>query len=179
MSIYTKAAAMMAGMGSSNKSNNDGQPKWYVQAFRSKPLMYGLVILIVAFSIYYLGSKAAKNKLKLDQVDTSKLPSKEDQLENITREELDTIVSDCRWLFNDISAVPGVIVAKTSLFQKLLSLSDYELGLVNNQYNNLYAESDTNLYNEVKDDYWYSFDEKLQIKLLNRLKAIGAGKTKA
>ena len=173
MSIATKAAKFFS------SSSDSGQPKWYVQAFRSKPLMYGLVITIIGILIYYFGSRAAKNKLKLDQVDTSKLPSKDDKIENITREELDTIVSNCRWLFNDVSAVPGIIIAKTTLYQKLLSLSDYELGLVNNQYNNEYAELDTNLYNEIKDDYWYSYDENLQVKLLNRLKAIGAGKTKA
>ncbi|MBB3841117.1 hypothetical protein FHS57_005138 [Runella defluvii] len=176
MSIYTKAATLFTGAGA---SNNDAQPKWYVQAFRSKPIMYGLVGVAIVGVIYYFGVKSAKNKLMLDQVDLDKLPSKSDKLENITREELDKLVADCRWFFDNISASPGVYWPKNTLFTKLLTLTDYELGVLNNQYNNLYADTDTNLYNEIKDDYWYTYDEDLQIKLLNRLKAIGAGKTKA
>lgn len=136
------------------------------------------VIALLVGVIYYLANKSAQKKLKLDQVDVSKLPSKTDPLDTITREELDTLISDCRNLFNDYSAVPGVIVLKNGLLNRMLALSEQELGILNNQYNNLWAEIDTNLYNEVKDDYWYTYDEALRTKVLSRLAKIGAGKTK-
>lgn len=136
------------------------------------------VVMLLVGVIYYFAKSSAEKKLKLDQVDVSKLPSKTDPIDTITREELDGLISDCRSLFNDYSATPGIIILKSGLYQKLLKLSDQELGILNNQYNNLYAESDTNLYNEIKDDYWYSYDDTLRTKVLSRLVAIGAGKTK-
>lgn len=173
--LLTKAGALLK---SPPQVDDSGPPKWYVQAFRSKPLMYLVAAVIVVGVIVYLAVKSAKEKLRLDQVDTSKLPGREDVIENITREELDDIVADCRLYFDNISAVPGTIVPKNELMRRLLRLSDYELGLVNNQYNNLYSQSDTNLYHEISDDYWYSYDADLRTKLLSRLKTIGAGKTK-
>ena len=173
--VLTKVGAMFK---SSPKTGDSGEPRWYVQAFRSKPLMYLIAAIVVVGVIVWYAVRAAKDKLRLDQVDTSKLPGRDDVIENITREELDDIVADCRLYFDNVSAVPGIIVAKNELMRRLLRLTDYELGLVNNQYNNLYSQSDTNLYNEISDDYWYTYDSDLRTKLLSRLKAIGAGKTK-
>lgn len=136
------------------------------------------VIVLLVGVIYYLAKSAAEKKLKLDQVDISKLPGKTDPIDTITREDLDGLISDCRNLFNDYSAVPGIIVLKNALLTRMLKLSDQELGILNNQYNNLYAEADTNLYNEVKDDYWYTYDDALRSKVLSRLIGVGAGKTK-
>lgn len=171
--------AKMAAFFSGSRNDNDTAPKWYVQAFRSKPMMYGLVIAGAIGVIYFLGSQSAKKKLKLDQVDTDKLPSNEDKMENISKQELTEIVGQCRWLFDNVSAVPGIIVAKNALFKRLLTLSEYELGLVNNQYNHNYAEEDDNLYREISDDYWYTYDDDLQGQVLSRLRGIGAGKSKS
>lgn len=147
-------------------------------AVRNRFIQVAFVLLILLGVIYYLAKNSAEKKLKLDQVDISKLPSKTDQIGTITREELDALISDCRLLFNDYSALPLAIIAKNELYERILKLGDYELGLLNNQYNNLYAEEDTNLYNEIKDDYWYTYDDVLRTKVLSRLVAIGAGKTK-
>lgn len=138
--------------------------------------LFVLVVLIGV--IYYLAKSSAEKKLKLDQVDVEKLPGKTDPIDTITREELDELISDCRSLFNDYSAVPGIITLKNALLTRILKLSDKELGILNNQYNNLYADADTNLYNEIKDDYWYTYDTALRTKVLSRLIGIGAGKTK-
>ena len=123
---------------------------WYAQAFKSRPFQYLVLAIIVVAFIYYFGRKSALQTVKMDQVD---LPSEKDKVNTITREQLEIIISDCKTYFDDVSLVPGSTYFKVKLIQRLLTLTDYELGLVNNLYNNRYANKGDNLYTEIENDW--------------------------
>ena len=148
------------------------QSSWYMQAFKSKPFQYIALSLVIVLIIYFIGRKSALLSVKMDQVD---LPSNKDQLNTVTREQLEEMISDCKSYFDDISLVPGTTPFKISLIKRLLTLTDYELGLLNNLYNNRYAATGDNLYTEIENDWWGT-EGAWRDKILARLRVIGAGK---
>ncbi|MBB3840759.1 hypothetical protein FHS57_004779 [Runella defluvii] len=154
----------------SNSKNNE----WYVQAFKSRPFQYLVLALVFLVIVYFFGRKSALQTAKLDQVN---LPSNRDEINTITREQLEELISDCKTYFDDISLLPGSTYYKVKLIQKLLTLTDYELRLLNNIYNNRYVPlKNDNLYTEIENDWWGT-EGAWRDKILARLRTIGAGKT--
>lgn len=148
-------------------------PNWLKNAFRSQPLQWfffiaAFVVLIVIGVRYWY-----KRQEKLDQVDLDKLPGNKDVLENITREEADDIVNQCKRYFDTLSLVPGTTIIKINLIKRMLTLTDYELGLINNLYNNRFAIDDDNLYTEIENDWWGT-EYEWRDAILNRLRQIRA-----
>lgn len=148
-------------------------PNWLKNAFRSQPLQWFffiaafVVIIIIGVRYWY------KRQEKLDQVDLDKLPGNKDVLENITREEADDIVNQCKRYFDTLSLVPGTTIIKINLIKRMLTLTDYELGLINNLYNNRFAIDDDNLYTEIENDWWGT-EYQWRDAILNRLREIRA-----
>lgn len=154
---------------------SNSQNSWYAQAFKSRPFQYLVLALVLVVIVYLIGRKSALQTVKMDQVD---LPSDKDTVNTITREQLEEIISDCKSYFDDISLVPGTTYYKVKLIKRMLTLTDYELGLVNNLYNNRYAVTGDNLYTEIENDWWGT-EGAWRDKILARLRVIGAGKKKA
>ena len=153
---------------------SDSQTKWYVEAFKSRPFQYSVLALVFLVIVYFFGRKSALQTAKLDQVD---LPSNKDEINTITREQLEEFISDCKTYFDDISLLPGSTYYKVELIKKLLTLTDYELRLLNNIYNNRYVPlKNDNLHPEIEKDWWGTAG-KGRDKILARLRTIGAGKT--
>ena len=132
-------------------------------------------VVVVVGIIWYLGRKSALKTVKEDIV---KLPTNETKVVTITVEQMNELISDCRFYFAEYSLLPGTTPFKVSLIKKLLLLTDYELGLLNNTYNQLYSSTDDNLYTEIENDWWGT-EYLWRDKILTRLKALGAGKKSA
>ena len=151
---------------------SNSQSSWYAQAFKSKPVQYLIIGLLLIAVVYFVGRKSALQTVKMDQVD---LPSNKDEINTVTREQLEEIMSDCKTYFDDVSLVPGSTYYKVQLIKRILTLTDYELRLLNNLYNNRYATTGDNLYTEIENDWWGT-EGTWRDKILARLRAIGAGK---
>lgn len=151
---------------------SNSQSSWYTEAFKSKPVQYLIIGLLLIAVVYFVGRKSALQTVKMDQVD---LPSNKDEINTVTREQLEEIMSDCKTYFDDVSLVPGSTYYKVQLIKRILTLTDYELRLLNNLYNNRYATTGDNLYTEIENDWWGT-EGSWRDKILARLRAIGAGK---
>jgi hypothetical protein len=135
-------------------------------------------VCVVAGVIYWLGRRSAIEKAKYDEVDTDKLPDGSDKMENITRQQANDAVLQCRYFFytNGLQTFDPSRV-KINFMLRLINLSDYELGVINNLYNNRYVpEGKDNLYSEIEDDWGFGELSSTKELLLSRLRKIGAGK---
>lgn len=146
-------------------------PEWLKKAFQSQPIQWFLFLAAVVTVIVVGVRWYIRRQDKLDVVDLDKLPDEKDKIENITRQEIDDIVLECRRYFDTLSLVPGTTIIKIRLIERLLTLTDKELGLVNNLYNNRYAIDDENLYTEIENDWWGT-EYKYRDAILNRLREI-------
>jgi|GEM_PF-2100661 len=145
---------------------------------RNRTFQLVIVVLIVLGLVYYLGGQSQREKAKYDEVDTNKLPGKDDKLENITREQADEAVKQCYFYFDTFGLmVYDSVGNKTDFMRKLIALSDYELGVINNLYNARYVPTGAeNLYTEIENDWGIGTLSNLKDELLYKLRRIGAGK---
>lgn len=147
-------------------------PNWLKNAFQSQPIQWFFFIVAIVAVIVIGVRWWIKRQQTLDIVDLDKLPDEKDKIENLTRQEADYIVQDCKTYFDSYSLVPGTTIIKVNLIKRLLALSDKELGLINNLYNNRFAlEDNQNLYTEIENDWWGS-EYAWRDAILNRLREI-------
>lgn len=146
-------------------------PNWLKKAFQSQPIQWFLFLAAVVISIIVAVRWYIRRQDKLDVVDLDKLPDEKDKVEYITRQEADYIVNECRRYFDTLSLVPGTTIIKVNLIKRMVALSDKELGLINNLYNNRYAIDDDNLYTEIENDWWGT-EYEYRDAILNRLRDI-------
>lgn len=150
----------------------------FTNVIRNRVFQVVFVVLLVLGVVYYLGGQSQREKAKYDEVDTSKLPSKDDKIDNITREQADEAVKQCKFYFDSFGLmVYDAVGNKTAFMRKLLALSEYELGTINNLYNARYVPAGgENLYTEIENDWGIGELSNLQDQLLAKLRKIGAGK---
>ncbi|WP_028525608.1 hypothetical protein [Runella limosa] len=154
--------------------SNSKTNQWYVQAFKSRPFQYIVLALVFLVIVYFFGRKSALQTAKMDKVP---LPSDKDLIVTITREELERLITECKKYFDDISWLPGSTYYKVELVKRLITLTNDELKLLNNQYNDRYVPlKNDNLYTEIENDWWGT-EGAWRDKILARLRTIGAGKT--
>ena len=146
-------------------------PDWLKKAFQSQPIQWFFFIAAIVAVIVIGVRWYIRRQDKLDVVDLDKLPDEKDKVENLTRQEADYIVSECKRYFDTLSLVPGTTIIKVNLIKRMLALSDKELGLINNLYNNRFALDDDNLYTEIEDDWWGT-EYEWRDAILNRLREI-------
>lgn len=147
-------------------------PDWLKKAFQSQPIQWFFFLAAIVLAIVIGVRWYIKRQQTLDIVDLDKLPDEKDKIENLTRQEADYIVQDCKTYFDSYSLVPGTTIIKVNLIKRMLALSDKELGLINNLYNNKFAlEDNQNLYTEIENDWWGT-EYQWRDAILNRLRDI-------
>jgi hypothetical protein len=156
-------------------------PDWLKKAAQSQPIQWFLFVSAMIAAIVLAVRWYIRKSQALDQVTLKSLPSEKDKIETITREQAMEAVKQARFFFftNGYSAL-DVSGQKIAFMQKLINLSDYELGVINNLYNLEYVEKrgSDNLYDEISDDWGIGELAATKQRLLTRLRSIGAGQNR-
>lgn len=133
------------------------------------------VVLLVLGTIYYLGRKSAQKKVTQDQVI---LPSDNDPANpnapksTITQSQLLILVEDCHSNFRTWALMPGMGYLKTKTIKRMIGLTEQELAILNNVYNQRYVPLGyANLTVEIENDSLTSA-EPYRSQILARLKAL-------
>lgn len=137
------------------------QEKWYVRAYKSRPIQYTVFGVVIVGLIYFIGRQAGRGSFS--DYKPKNLPEDPNWSPDIYVEEAWSVLNGLFTLASD----------KEELFLKLIGLSDRQLTSIYNLYNSRYGKQDGYTLTKKMDAEWNVFWTSKRNDLVKRMRNLG------